>query len=38
MVGVNVLIYSVTREDGLRRVREYSVGLPEFSKFWVRAD
>lgn len=38
MVAVNVLIFSVTREDGFGRVGEYSVGLSEFSKFWVRVD
>lgn len=32
-----MLICSVTREDEVRRVDEYSVGLSEFSKFWVRA-
>lgn len=32
-----MLICSVTREDGVRRVEEYLVGLSEFSKFWVRA-
>lgn len=33
-----MLICSVTRENGVGRVRECSVGLSEFSKFWVRVD
>lgn len=37
MGGVNVLVYNVTREYGVGRVGEYSVGLSEFSEFWVEA-
>ena len=38
MVGVNVLICGVAREDGVKKVEDDSVGLSEFSKFRVRAD
>lgn len=32
-----MLVYNVTREYGVERVGEYSVGLSEFSEFWVEA-